>query len=137
MSATPGPLDVFFGNGNGRGLIRIETAAQCESGAGEHIASLARGKRFEAYALELVKRFNTHDATQAELTSLRAEVERLRTRGEALAKAMVALLTRIDSEPTMSGHLRGMRLRPDHGDTHKTSDAIRGAGAALAEWEKP
>jgi hypothetical protein len=73
----------------------------------------------------------------AELVSLRAEVERLRARGEALAKALDGQLARIDSEPTMSGHLRGMRLRPDHGETHATRDAIRGAEAALAEWEKP
>ncbi len=75
-----------------------------------------------------------------ELDSLRAEVARLRareTKAEALARAMGSLLDRIRSEPTMGGHLRAMHLRPDAGVVHATSDAIRGAKAALAEWEKP
>lgn len=51
MSAkhTPGPWDYFVGNANGRGLIRVETAASAAT-AGVHVASLARGGNSEANA---------------------------------------------------------------------------------------
>lgn len=49
-----------------------------------------------------------------------------------LEAALSGLLGRITHEPTMSGHLRSMRLRPDHDATHDTSDAIRFALLVLA-----
>ena len=44
--------------------------------------------------------------------------DQIRAESAALREALLRLLARIDSEPTMSGHLRGMRLRQDHGDSH-------------------
>lgn len=61
---------------------------------------------------------------------LRTEAEQ---RVAELGKILSALLGRIDAKPTMSGHLRAMRLRLDHGESHETSDAIRAARAVLSE----
>jgi hypothetical protein len=47
--ATPGPWTCFIGNANGRGLTRIEAAADSPA-AGRHIASLTRGRQQEADA---------------------------------------------------------------------------------------
>ena len=46
-------LNYFVGNANGRGLIRIEV-----EGTGEHIASLTRSKRNEAWAHRIVQAVN-------------------------------------------------------------------------------
>lgn len=57
MAITTKPADAklnyFVGNANGRGLIRIEV-----EGTGEHVASMPRGKMSEAYAKEMVERWN-------------------------------------------------------------------------------
>lgn len=57
--------------------------------------------------------------------------EELAARADRAEAALSGLLARIDSEPTMSGHLTGMRLRPDY-EGHETSDAIRAARAVLS-----
>lgn len=67
-------------------------------------------------------------ATDALLATLDASRERTRELEEVLSN----LVERIRGEPTMSGHLVGVQLRPDHGDSHATSDAVRAARAALA-----
>lgn len=50
----------------------------------------------------------------------------------AMRAALSDLVERIQSTPTMSGHLTGIRLRPDGETAHLTSDAVRAARAALA-----
>lgn len=50
-----------------------------------------------------------------------------------LTEALSNLLDRIISTPTMSGHLTDMRFKPDHGDQHKTSNAIGAAKLALTQ----
>jgi len=55
---------------------------------------------------------------------------------DLLKKALNDLLNRITSEPTMSGHLRNMHIMRDHGEEHKTSDAIRAATVLLLELEE-
>lgn len=67
----------------------------------------------------------------------RQNVEALRAEAAGLREALAALLDRIDSEPTMSGHLRNVRLRPDHGGGHQTSDAIRAAKVVLGAAQEP
>lgn len=64
-----GELTYFVGNANGRGLIRIEVA-----GAGEHIASMPRGKASEARAAQIVSRFNSHSASQRRIKELETEL---------------------------------------------------------------
>lgn len=53
---TEGRLDVFVGNADGRGLIRLEI-----QGTGQHIASMPRGKQSEADAMRLSSCWNLHD----------------------------------------------------------------------------
>jgi hypothetical protein len=73
QSHTPTPLakeiDIFVGNANGRGLIRIE-----EYGTGEHIASMPRGVKSEAQANEIMRRYNAHVELVQALTNLLPEV---------------------------------------------------------------
>ena len=57
---TPGPLNYFVGNANGKGLIRIETDADAPV-AGVHIASMPRGAQSEADAARLVLAWNCHE----------------------------------------------------------------------------
>ncbi len=56
-------LNVFVGNANGRGLIRLEI-----ENTGKHIASMPRGSASEEYALEIMNRWNTHDELVSALT---------------------------------------------------------------------
>lgn len=51
---------------------------------------------------------------------------------ELLAQALIELLSRIRSEPDMSGHLKNIYISPGL----KTSDAIRFADEALREVSK-
>lgn len=53
------PLDVFIGNANGKGLIRIETSIDARP-SGVHITSLTRDKK--EYAELIVRAVNNHDA---------------------------------------------------------------------------
>lgn len=72
----------------------------------------------------------------AELTSLRAEVERLRTGGEALAKA----LGHDDTDVRLCGSCTEAGLaqeRCDVGCFAREQAWLEMTGAALAEWEKP
>lgn len=57
---TPGALDYFVGNANGRGLIRIEACSESPE-AGDHIASLTRTAKNEANAKHIVLCWNTHE----------------------------------------------------------------------------
>lgn len=53
----PAPrLTYFVGNANGHGLIRIEI-----DGTGEHVASMPRGAKSEAYAEKIVRAVNSFD----------------------------------------------------------------------------
>lgn len=68
MSAyLPGPLTYFVGNADGKGLVRIETAAESPL-AGEHVASLTRNR--ESDAAEIVRRWNAHETLLTTLESL-------------------------------------------------------------------
>lgn len=57
---TATPFCYFVGNGNGRGLIRIE-ADNLSADAGQHIASMPRGDASEATAAFIVRACNSHD----------------------------------------------------------------------------
>lgn len=57
-SKTP-PWTYFVGNANGRGLVRIETAAEADE-AGVHIASMPRGKQNEMVAERIVYAVNSY-----------------------------------------------------------------------------
>ena len=60
-SPTRGPLTVFRGNANGRGLIRlVEVDAEGE-GAGEVIATAVNTNQRFVDLVEVMERFNTHD----------------------------------------------------------------------------
>lgn len=71
------PWNYFVGNANGRGLIRIEVDGSHPTEAGEHIASMPRGKKSERRAALIVRAVNCHeDLVKALETCLTAEHER-------------------------------------------------------------
>lgn len=62
---TPGNLDVFVGNADGRGLIRLEIR-----GTGQHIASMPRGAQSEADAARLSLCWDMHDEMKEALRKI-------------------------------------------------------------------
>lgn len=72
---TPTPWDMFVGNANGKGLIRIEAGCDSEE-PGRHIASMPRGAISEANAWLIVEAVNAHAVLVEALQSARSFIVR-------------------------------------------------------------
>lgn len=77
---TQGPITLFVGNAKGGGLIRIE-AAHDSPEAGEHIASLTRGRKREADAAMLVAGWNALEQAKPLLATFNEAAGSQRTHG--------------------------------------------------------